>query len=80
MLKKHCKIWQETHYGNKGVMFLSLPQGEEYIFKTAERRFHRSNHNVKLTEDGMLLRKRAKEIPDLVEKRNWNDRVLSKNE
>lgn len=51
-------------------MFLSLPQGEEYIFKTAERRFHRSNHNVKLTEDGMLLRKRAKEIPDLVEKRN----------
>ncbi len=30
--------------------------------------FKRGNHDVKLTEDGMLLRKRAEEIIDLVEK------------
>lgn len=30
--------------------------------------FKRGNHDIKLTEDGYLLRKRAEEILDLVEK------------
>ena len=30
--------------------------------------FRRGNHDIKLTEDGHLLRKRAEEILDLVEK------------
>ena len=30
--------------------------------------FHRGKHNVRLTEDGMLLRRRAQEIVELTEK------------
>ena len=42
-----------------------LHQLEEEIGKTL---FRRGNHDIKLTEDGYLLRKRAEEILDLVEK------------
>lgn len=34
--------------------------------------FHRGKHNVTLTEDGMLLRRRAQELVSLSEKRRWN--------
>lgn len=40
--------------------------------------FKRGNHSVKLTEDGMLLRKRAEEIIDLVEKTETE--MISENE
>ena len=42
-----------------------LHQLEEELGKTLLRR---GNHDIKLTEDGYLLRKRAEEILDLVEK------------
>ena len=42
-----------------------LRQLEEELEKTLLKR---GNYNVKLTEDGMLLRKRAEEILDLVKK------------
>ena len=42
-----------------------LRQMEEELGKTLLKR---GNYNVKLTEDGMLLRKRAEEILDLVKK------------
>ncbi len=39
--------------------------------------FHRSNHHIVLTDDGMLLRRRAQEIVDLAEKtrRDFTDRT-----
>ena len=42
-----------------------LHQLEEELGKIL---FRRGNHDIKLTEDGYLLRKRAEEILDLVEK------------
>lgn len=34
--------------------------------------FVRSNHNIILTEDGMILKRRAQEILSLADKTNWN--------
>lgn len=55
----------ERLYITQPTLSRQLKQLEEELGKTL---FKRSNHNVKLTEDGMLLRKRAEEIIDLVEK------------
>lgn len=55
----------ERLYITQPTLSRQLKQLEEELGKTL---FRRSNHNVKLTEDGMLLRKRAEEILDLVEK------------
>ena len=55
----------ERLYITQPTLSRQLKQLEEELGKTL---FKRGNHSVKLTEDGMLLRKRAEEILDLVEK------------
>lgn len=55
----------ETLHITQPTLSRQLHQLEDELGKTL---FKRGNHDIKLTEDGYLLRKRAEEIIDLVEK------------